>query len=497
MPSLASNFGIGFYGHFLAAKTAAEAVDSHFLLLESPYDNVRSMNTSTNSEAGNESSTLHLRTNQLIPGMLTPAVYSTTRRFSVPNGLQLEMVQSLIPCLDSLLSRSMSDSVVFQDQEDMPRCNYQVPAFARSFYSLFVELHQIFISLPAIGKALSSVQKMLVDVNEGKQADTQTLSEAQNFRLTIEGLRIALNKAARRPFDELNSNSCPVHFCDLPNEEKCHVLFAQALKSQAGKFGTVVAVVDAASLAGLRRHWKTCVPPEVAELANHCFTHFCDEDLDSDDEIINNNVDKKKILTDKPVVALGAGATAVFGVSSLSKAIPASSLIKVATFHLPASVKVGLMQLQRTAAVVLSKMLVPSKLLAPGLTAGAKSSTLTLTASAEKIRAVTHGLVTTAERTSLLAIRTSFYEIMRRRHVRPVRFVPWASFACSMGACTGLLMYGDGIECAAESFPSVPMIASLGRGLQSLQLASQEVKRTSSAKLHEALHTLVQYVKRS
>ncbi|PKA53302.1 hypothetical protein AXF42_Ash010032 [Apostasia shenzhenica] len=485
-------FGIGFYGHFFAAKAAAEKVDSHFLLLESPYEMTTTMNVSTHSEAGNESSRLLQQTNCLLPEKVTSAMYSCSRRFLVADALQSHAVKSLIPSLKLLIPSSISDSTARNNQEGQPAHNYQIPSFAQSVFYLLVDLHEIFKDIPAIGKALSSAQNILASVNAGEPVDTQTLSEVQNFRIAIEGLRIALNKAAHSPIGKLgNATSSGSEFSELPTEEKCHVLFAQALKVQAGSFGTVVAIVDAACLSGLRRHWNTSLPPDVADLANHCITHYCDSELDNGEETLDYHV-KQRALTDKPVVALGAGATAILGVSSLSKAAPASSLLKIATVHVP-SLKVGLIQLQRTAAIGLGKILVPSKLLAPGHIL--KTSAVKFTASAEKIRAVTHAVIATAERTSLLAIRTSFYEIMRRRHANPVRFAPWASFGCSMSACAGLLMYGDGIECAAESLPSVPMIASLGRGLQSLQQASQEVKQTSDAKIHEALQTLKHFLK--
>ncbi|XP_020584651.1 uncharacterized protein LOC110027522 [Phalaenopsis equestris] len=473
-------FGIGFYGHFLSAKRAADAVDSHFLLLESPYENA-------GSESVNESSALHPQTNSLLPGKVTPLMSSSSKMLFVSDALESDMVKSLTPSLDLLVSGLFLNQ---QDEEGVISSNYEVPPFAQSVYSLLVDLHHIFKDLPAIGKALSSAQKMLADVNEGEPVDTKTLSVVQNFRIAIEALRVALNKAARRPMNEPDTpKSKLAEFYNLTTEEKCHVLFAQALKKQAANFGAVVAIVDAASLAGLRKHWSTSVPPEVADLANHCVTHYCN-DLDNGEEILHENHEKMKILTDKPVVAFGAGATALVGISSFSKAMPISSLIKAASFHASSSLKIGLLNLQRKAFLGLSKMLLPSKLMAPGI-----STTTKFAASAEKIRAVTHSMISAAERTSFFAIRTSLYEIMRKRKVRPVGYAPWVSFACSMGACAGLLNYGDGIECAAESVPSVSMIASLGRGLQGLKEASEEVKESRGMKVREALQCFVQSVR--
>ncbi|KAI3883464.1 hypothetical protein MKW92_005550 [Papaver armeniacum] len=86
-------------------------------------------------------------------------------------------------------------------------------------------------------------------------------------------------------------------------------------------------------------------------------------------------------------------------------------------------------------------------------------------------------------------MRTVFYEIMRKRRIRPVGFVPWATFGCSIGACAGLLIYGDGIECAVESVPVATRIASLGRGVQNLHEASQVV--ANNTKIREAVQSLL------
>lgn len=476
-------FGIGFYGHFLAARRATEKIDSNFIFIESPFE---TMSSSVHSQPGNENSVMPLHSNSLIPGKVFPTMYPSSRRIFIGDTVRSDAVKSLGSSLDLLEFSSVSDSV---DQD----CESDVPPFAQTFYSLLADLHHFFKDIPAMGKALSSARKMLVEVSEGEAVDTERLSEVQNFRIAIEGLRMALNKAARNPIDKTEINNLRgAKFSDLPFEEKCHILFAHALKKHAEKFrsGTVVAIVDAASLAGLRRHWNTSIPAELAELA------FSNDNSDNSEKFLSNQMEKRRALADKPIVALGAGATAALGASSLSKAVPASSLIKAATFKVPASLKLGIIQLKRTASVGLSKILVPSKLSFPGFATGMKTSAIKLTSSAENIRAVAHSMVYTARRTSYFAIRTSFYELMRRRHIRPAKFAPWATFGCSMGACAGLLMLGDGIECAAESIPAVPMIASLGRGLQNLQQASDEVRDTSTKKMRVAIESMVHYLKK-
>ena len=55
----------------------------------------------------------------------------------------------------------------------------------------------------------------------------------------------------------------------------------------------------------------------------------------------------------------------------------------------------------------------------------------------------------------------------------------------------GLCVYGDGIECAAESFPAAPSIASLGRGIQNLQQVSQSIGNSCGKKIQKAIESLM------
>lgn len=503
-------FGVGFYGHFFAAKRAAAEVDSHFLLLESPYESVCIRQTTDAAATGDQSSGLHFQPSCLVSGRGMPSVLSS-RRICLPDTFQSEMVKLLVPSLDLLLQhKSFSDSVSDANQcENQPACdNYEAPPpFAQSVYPLLADLYAIFNDLPPIRKALASAQEMLANINRGNAVDATLLSEVHSFRIAIEALRVALNNAAHCPTSKMKNAKSEgrMEFSELPSDEKCHALLAHSLRSQARKFGgPIVAIVDAGKLAGLRRQWKTTLPPEVEDLADQCYIHHYfgdylgDDDEDDEDTLGEQHTGKKRLLADKPVVAVGAGATAVIGATSLSKAFPASTLVKITTYKVPAFLKIGLTNFQRQAYIGLSKFIGSSKFLAPGVASSGTnaSATLKLTASAEKIRAVTHSVIGYAERTSLLAVRTSFYEIMRRRKVRSFRLAPWTAFSCSVAACSGLLIYGDGIECVAESFPSVPSIASLGRGLQSLHQTSQEVSQTSSVRIKEALQSLMYNLKR-
>ncbi|XP_042488620.1 uncharacterized protein LOC122068786 [Macadamia integrifolia] len=484
-------FGVGFHGHFLAAKKAANEVGSSFLLLESPHVKACEGST-TEAEVGNKFQALGLQPSNLVPQRVGCLVSSSSNRFCLADDLQSQILKSLVSAPYLSISDAATSSSVsgagFGDYQ--PMSNYQAPSFAQSIYSLLTDLHDIFTDLPLIGRALAHTQKMLFDVEQGETVDMKLLSEIHNFRVAVEGLRIALNGSGRCATKKMgNNNKDQLEFAELSTEEKSDVLFAQALRSQTKKFRSIVAIVDASRLAGLRKHWNTSVPQDIEDLVERLFTeHECDEEMST-----AGNMERRRLLADKPVVAVGAGATVVLGASSLSKVLPASMFVKLFTYKVPASLKILLTQSQKAAAIAFGKTVGSSKVLAPGLaTSGAKtSSAMKAAASAEKIRAVTHSVIASAERTSFSAMRTAFYEIMRKRRVQPVRAMPWATFMCSVATCTGLLVYGDGIEFALESLPVAPSIANLGRGLQSLQQASEAVRQSNSTKIQEAMQSLM------
>ncbi|XP_030527750.1 uncharacterized protein LOC115739039 [Rhodamnia argentea] len=485
-------FGIGFHGHFFAAKKAAQEVGSSFVILESPFVNCSSGDTSPmEADCGQNVQGL---VSSLVPQRTGSAVYSSLGRFCLNNDVQSQMVRIVSSNMDPLawMSNPSSCDSNLGSAKLQTTPEYEAPPFAQSIYPLLVDLHNIFTDIPSIGRALVHAQQLLSDVNRGQAVDSQIVSEVYSFRIAVEGLRIALNTAARLPSNKMGSgHSSKIEFADLPHEEKAQVLFAQALRSQAKKSKTIVAVVDASALAGLRKHWNTTIPLEVKDLV---------EELVTDSEVtrdILNRGDRKRMLSDKPVVAVGAGATAILGASSLSKVLPVSTFMKLATFKVPASFKLMLSPTQKVLATAFGKSLGPSKLAGPGLASSAvKTSALKVTASAEKIRVVAHGVIASAEKTSLSAMRTAFYEIMRKRHVKPVGFVSWATFGCSVATCTGLLAFGDGIECAAESLPAAPSIASLGRGIQSLQQASLAVGHANGSRIQKSIESLMYKLKK-
>ncbi|OWM90206.1 uncharacterized protein LOC116188613 [Punica granatum] len=480
-------FGISFHGNFFAAKKAAEEVGSSFLMLQSPFVKYSMEDASSGEiDGGNSFGGL---ISSLAPQRVGSMVSSSLRRFSLTD-VQAQMVKIVssymnISALDTNSGSNLGSVAV------LPESGYEPPPFAQSIYPLLEDLHSLFKDIPCMGRALAHAQKMLFHVNRGEVVDSRVVSEVCSFRVAVEGLRIALNSTGRLPSIKIGSSgiSEKVEFSELPFEDKAQVLFAQALRGQARKFKTTVAVVDASALAGLRKHWNTPVPKEVKDLVGQIVMS-----AEDDGESLSH---KKQLLYSSPVVAVGAGATAAFGVSSLSKVVPASTYLKFMTFNFSAPLKIFFSQTHKVITLALGKSIGPSKLAAPGLASSVgKSSALKAVLSAEKIRAVTHGVIASAEKTSISAMRTSFYQIMRKRQARPIRALPWATFGCSFVTCAGLLVYGDGIECAAESLPSAPSIASLGRGIQSLHKASQAVRQTESGRIQKSIESLMYRLKK-
>ncbi|KAH6814790.1 transmembrane protein [Perilla frutescens var. frutescens] len=471
-------FGVSFNGHLISAKKTAEEVGSSFLMLESPFvkcnvaDDVE-CDSEAESKGGDSGTGLHnafsLQLSSLVPTRIGSSIESlTSRAFRVTDEVQTQMVKFLSSYMaGGNPGLRLAGGGVRQLADD-----YEAPQFAKCVYPLLVDLHDIFAGIPSIGTALACAQKVLCDVDKGEVVDNRLLSEVYAFQIAVEGLRIALNNAGR-----VIRNPVPAQckFSDLPVDDQAHAILAQALRSQTKKYKSIVAVVDASGLAGLRKNWKTAVPPEIEDMVDQLVFN-----LEDDDEI-SMRCNRKWKLTDKPVVAVGAGATAVFGASSLSKVIPASSFIKVATLHLPTS-------LQKAILMAFGKGLGPTKMVA---SSSLKGSTIKAIASAEKIRAVAHSVIASAEKTSLSAMRSAFYEIMRNRQVRRVGLLPFATFGCSMATCAGLLVYGDGIECACESVPAAPSIASLGRGIRSLHLASQVARPAESSRIQKSIESLL------
>ncbi|KAL9238017.1 hypothetical protein vseg_012498 [Gypsophila vaccaria] len=485
-------FDVGFYGHIFVAKRLAKEIGSSFSVLESPF--VKSdgdeVDPSTETKSASDMlQTLALQSAGLVPRNFGP-VACHSRRLFIANDVQTQMVKLVCPSLASSLAQLSPVASSLDADLDLleSRCSYCPPSFAQSVYPLLMDLHDIFADIPAIGRALAYAQKLFLDVDKGNDIDSDILSEVYTFQIAVEGLRVALNNAGRLPMHKLgNLRSGKIDFHELSVEEKSQCLLSQALRSRVKKSKTVVAVVDANGLAGIRKFWNTPIPEEVQDIVEELGVSqgFGDE--------ITNDGERKWRLSAKPVVAVGAGATAVLGVSSLSKAVPVSTVVKVVTMNVPTSLKLFFIHTHKATGFVLSKILGPSKLMGPGLAgSGTKaSSVFKAAASAEKIRAVTHSIIASAEKTSFSAMRTAFYEIMRKRRVKPIGFMPWATFGCSVATCAGLLVCSDGIECVAESLPEAPSIASLGRGIHNLQQTSLELKQSCRHKIQTAIESMM------
>ncbi|KAL9844004.1 hypothetical protein AtNW77_Chr2g0265781 [Arabidopsis thaliana] len=439
-------FGTSFNGHLLAAKRVAGEVGSSFMVLESPFVDIAAV-----EDAGGKMQSL---ANSLVSHLNGSAIFSSSRRFLITNDIQARMLKSISLQMNQVNKElSPSSSVASGVSSEIQSCSHEVPPFAQTIYPLLVDLHDIFSDLPSIGKALANARRMLSDVNRGESMDTEVISEVYLFQIAVEGLRIALNNAGRLPIKNMGSSSrTEVQFSQLSSEDKSYALMADLLRNQAKKFKNIVAIVDACSLAGLRKHWKT----------------------------------------------FGAGATAIWGASSLSKAISASPFFKIVTFKVPGSLNLFLTHTHKAVTFAFTKVAVPSKAMAPGFaSSGAKSTSLVKASlSAEKIRAVTHSIIASVEKTSLSAMRTAFYEIMRKRRAKPIGTLPLVTFGASLATCAGLFAYGDGIECAAMSLPSAPSIANLGRGIQNLHEASLEVRMREGNRIQNAIESLRQRLKK-
>ncbi|KAF2300150.1 hypothetical protein GH714_009919 [Hevea brasiliensis] len=155
-------FGIGFYGHIMAAKRVAREVGSSFLLLETPLVQTSVVDDSS-SEVDTESVVRGL-VSSLIPQKLGSAVSSSSGKFCLTDEIHFQMVKLLSPYMEVSMQKLRPSSSVSEagSKEIHPGSSYLLPPFAQSVYPLLSDLHDIFIDLPSIGRALASSQKMLL-----------------------------------------------------------------------------------------------------------------------------------------------------------------------------------------------------------------------------------------------------------------------------------------------------------------------------------------------
>ncbi|CAH8356118.1 unnamed protein product [Eruca vesicaria subsp. sativa] len=413
-------FGTGFNKHLLTVEKVAGEVGSTYVVLDSPFV------------------MKHLRKT------LTGKAYHGS---ALINDHQLVMQRLL---LSSHLSKGIKK----------PR---RAPRFARSTYNLLVQIHNtLFDDLPAIRKALDSATKILHNVYKGESIDTEALTEAYIFRDAVESLRIASNNAGRILIKNLGTDE--VQFSKLSFTDKSYALMADELRSQAKKFKTIVGVVDADNLAGLRRHWRTCVPQQVKDMS----TEHTVQGFDSNDDS---------------------------GALTLSKAIFASPMFKILTIKSPLNPFLT----HKAMPFAFTKVAYPStvmSLMTPCFASyGAQPMSLEkLSLSPRKIiRALTKFGLTSAQRTSFSTMRGAFYTMMiRKRLAKPIGALPRVVFGASLVIWWGSHVYGKGIEHAAVTLPSAPSIAKLGRGIQNLREASLEVTRRGNNRVQNTREGLSQ-----
>lgn len=498
-------FGTTFIGHVAAAKEAAAELKCSFYYLEGPPMPL------TPSEDDDHPG-IDFKTKADIPSVGSSAIgvasllggsfsFLATRK-------ALEISQSKVISSHAISSVQNSLAMAFSSArigegstEDSSEKNieYECPAFAQSFYPLLADLHKVYKDLPGMSFALERTKKLLRDVDKGKDVDQSELALSQCFRLAVEGLRVAINVTAMSSLKLEKPDSDSSHFDDLSYEDKCHVLLAQALKQQAQQSQVVVAILDAGSVEGIRKHWMIPVSDDVAILAKECLVSEGEEDAGVGSEGIR----RKAHLLDKPIVVVGAGAAAAVGLASLSHLAPVSTAMKVLTFKVPTIIKLSMLQTKKGAAVAMTKLLTPlTKLVVPAakgfgpakFTLGSKISVLKAASSTGKIRAAAHSVVATAEKASLSLIRTAFYNVMQNRRQKSAGGRSWLSFGGSIAVCVGLLTFGNGIENVIETIPEAPRIARLGRGVNSLYHASETLKQAENGQywdnLYQKLHGL-------
>ncbi|ESQ38943.1 hypothetical protein EUTSA_v10001772mg [Eutrema salsugineum] len=430
-------FGTSVKGHLLAAKRMAEEVGSSFLVLESPF-------------------VMQGLAKCLIPQDYGSAYFPNSIRFLIANDAHMPKLLPSHITSRCLANEVVSNEIVLSDTD-------VVPPFAESIYCLLVHLHDIYKGQKCIKKALASARKMLCDVNRGEFMDPEVISDVYYFQIAVEGIRIGLNNAGRLNLG-WSSRTHQVQFSQLSCTDKAYALMADHLRSQAKKFKKIVAVVDACNLAGLRRHWRTCVPQEVKDMSDDCDSKL-----------------KRLLSGNKPV---GAGAL------SLSKAISASPFFKILTLKAPAPSNLFLTQSTHKAmSFAFTKMAYPSSQVTAPVFPSSRAKTTSLL-KAYLIGAVTQSIIFSAEKTSFSAMGAAFSEIMRKRGEKPIGALPLATFGASLGACAGLLCYEKRIKCAAVSLPSAPSIAKLGLGIQKLREASLEVRSRENNRIHNTIEAL-------
>jgi hypothetical protein len=359
------------------------------------------------------------------------------------------------------------------------------PDFAKPLYPYLTALYEIY-KTPAFDHALQCTRTMLYDVEAGREVNSQDLLEACRFRLAVEMLRVQGN-ASIPFFSNTVRKETEADFSALSYENKCNALLAQSLQQQAAKSGTVVAIMDVNRVAGIWQHWTTPVPEEVSSLTSECYITMTNAEEGSLFGKLLSTPNQHTMAADgsqeaMAVVMVGAGAAAAVSVLYLPKlAAPLSPLVKLAILKVSTGMKLGYLSMQRSLALAVMKGFSPvAKVLVPSMKASTVKSVTVSAAktaiTAEQSRATAQSVVALAQKSTLSAVRTSFYSLMRWNQGKPVGRSPWLLFGSCAAAGSGILLFGDRIESAIGAVPLAPTMAKLGRGLESLSQASQSAK---------------------
>ncbi|KAH7404599.1 hypothetical protein KP509_15G033600 [Ceratopteris richardii] len=352
---------------------------------------------------------------------------------------------------------------------------YECPEFAQAIYPFLIELYCAFRHLPGMHLALQETQKLLLNVRNGGAIDHSCLSVCQCFRLGAEALRSALNDSAHAPLELDKFSSSFVPFEELPYEDVCYVVLAQALKEQLQKSHRVVAILDAGMVAGVRKYWTSTVPDHVKALATECLI------LDSEESPNSEEEGSEGSMLDKPLIIVGAGAATLVGVTSSVHWGSASTAMKMFSFKIPTALKLAFIGAKKgsissviKAAHPITSSVFPSgkAFSAAKYAAGFKASVFNAVSGSANTRVAAHSVISTAQRVSLSAIRTTFYHVMQNRHRKGVGPRLWLSFGASVTACAGVLMFGEKFENVIEIVPEASSISSLCKGLNNLSHAS-------------------------
>ncbi|MCO5585788.1 hypothetical protein L7F22_039724 [Adiantum nelumboides] len=481
-------FGTTFMGHVVAAKHAAKESNSDFFYLECPVNITQTEEIHDNKE--NPFAVAHH-----VASSLGSSFFSFSGAKPLKMSVDWSGFKLVAPEVNLFLGNALAAaspsliqfSVQEQSESPEPEIEFKCPEYAQVVYPFLAELYNTYSHLPGMGLAIQGTQKLLSDVEKGGPVDHSQLCVCQCFRLAAEGLRIALNSSAQGPL-KLEKVSSPVPFDELPYEDKCYVLLAQALKQQLQKSQCVVAVLDAGMVAGIRKYWSCSVPEHVAAMATECLISGADEDSSNEAE------GSASRILEKPLIVVGAGAAAAVGVASFSQWAPASTAMKILSFKVPTIFKLGFLQAKKGAVSTMVKTAHPFMISGKGFlgtqsVAGSKMSVLKAMTNTGNIRTAAHSVIATAEKASYSAIRTAFYNAMQNRHRKNGGGKLWLSFGASVTACAGLLAFGQGIENVVEIIPVAHSISNLCRGASNLSQASNVLMQFEDKQYWETMYS--------